>query len=85
MKVIFRSRDFAHVEGAGLGFVNRRPGSQPWHYQGRPAADGPTTRQPWAAYVREAVTRHASPTANGPTTRSGAGSDRRTHGPAAAL
>lgn len=35
MRVIFRSRDFAHVEGAGLGFVNRRPGSQPWHYQGR--------------------------------------------------
>lgn len=35
MKVIFRSRDFAHIEGAGLGFVNRRPGSQSWQYQGR--------------------------------------------------
>lgn len=35
MKVIFRSRDFASVEGAGLGFNNRRPMPQPWQYQGR--------------------------------------------------
>jgi hypothetical protein len=35
MKVIFQSRDFASVEGAGLGFNNRRPMGEPWHYQGR--------------------------------------------------
>jgi hypothetical protein len=35
MKVIFRSRDFASITGAGLGFNNRRPMASPWHYQGR--------------------------------------------------
>jgi len=35
MKVIFRSRDFASITGAGLGFTNRRPMASPWHYQGR--------------------------------------------------
>ncbi len=35
MKVIFRSKDFASIDGAGLGFNNRRPGAKPWHYQGR--------------------------------------------------
>lgn len=35
MKVIFRSKDFASIEGAGFGFNNRRPMSAPWHYQGR--------------------------------------------------
>ncbi len=35
MKVVFRSKDFASVEGAGFGFNNRRPMSAPWHYQGR--------------------------------------------------
>lgn len=35
MKVIFSSKDFASVEGAGLGFNNRRPMTQPWQYQGR--------------------------------------------------
>lgn len=35
MKVTFRSRDFVSVEGAGLGFNNRRPLAQSWHYQGR--------------------------------------------------
>jgi hypothetical protein len=35
MNVIFRSKDFASVEGAGLGFNNRRPMNATWHYQGR--------------------------------------------------
>jgi hypothetical protein len=35
MKVVFHSKDFASVEGAGLGFNNRRPMAQPWQYQGR--------------------------------------------------
>lgn len=35
MKVIFRSKDFASITSAGLGFNNRRPMSSPWHYQGR--------------------------------------------------
>jgi hypothetical protein len=35
MKVVFRSKDFASVEGAGFGFNNRRPMSAPWRYQGR--------------------------------------------------
>ena len=35
MKVIFRSRDFASVEGVGFGFNNRRPMPQAWQYQGR--------------------------------------------------
>ncbi len=35
MKVIFRSKDFSSVIGAGLGFNNRRPMASSWHYQGR--------------------------------------------------
>lgn len=35
MKVAFRSKDFASVDGAGLGFTNRRPMAAAWHYQGR--------------------------------------------------
>lgn len=35
MKVIFRSKDFASIHGAGLGFNNRRPAAAAWHYQGR--------------------------------------------------
>ncbi|MBE3561396.1 MAG: hypothetical protein IMW89_19570 [Ktedonobacteraceae bacterium] len=35
MKVIFRSKDFASVEGAGLGFNNRRLLPTQWAYQGR--------------------------------------------------
>lgn len=35
MKVIFRSKDFASIEGAGLGFNNRRPMANAWQYQGR--------------------------------------------------
>ncbi len=35
MKVLFRSRDFASVDGSGFGFNNRRPMAEPWHYQGR--------------------------------------------------
>ena len=35
MKVLFRSKDFASIDGAGLGFNNRRPGAAAWHYQGR--------------------------------------------------
>ena len=35
MKVIFRSKDFASIDGAGWGFNNRRPGAAAWHYQGR--------------------------------------------------
>lgn len=35
MKVIFRSKDFASVNGSGLGFTNRRPMGTSWHYQGR--------------------------------------------------
>ena len=35
MTVIFRSKDFASVEGSGYGFNNRRPAVQAWHYLGR--------------------------------------------------
>jgi len=35
MKVIFRSKDFASIEGLGFGFNNRRPAVQAWHYLGR--------------------------------------------------
>ncbi len=35
MKVIFRSKDFASVTGAGLGFANRRPMASSLHYQGK--------------------------------------------------
>ena len=35
MRVIFWSRDFASVEGAGFGFNNRRPMANAWQYQGR--------------------------------------------------
>ena len=35
MKVIFRSKDFASIEGTGYGFNSRRPAVQAWHYLGR--------------------------------------------------
>lgn len=35
MKVIFKSKDFASVEGSGFGFNNRRPMANAWQYQGR--------------------------------------------------
>ncbi len=35
MKVLFQSRDFMSIDGAGLGFNNRRPASSPWHFQGK--------------------------------------------------
>src|SRR5258707_4873394 len=35
MKVIFRSRDFASINGGGLGFNHMRPMASVWHYQGR--------------------------------------------------
>lgn len=35
MKISFRSKDFTSIDGAGLGFNNRRPAATPWHYQGR--------------------------------------------------
>jgi len=35
VKLIFRSKDFASVEGSGFGFNNRRPMANPWQYQGR--------------------------------------------------
>lgn len=35
MKLIFRTKDFASIDGAGLGFNNRRPTATAWHYQGR--------------------------------------------------
>lgn len=35
MKVFFRSKDFASITGAGLGFNNMRPMAASWHYQGR--------------------------------------------------
>ncbi len=35
MKVVFRSKDFASITAAGLGFNNRRPMADSWHYQGR--------------------------------------------------
>ncbi len=35
MKVNFRSRDFASINGGGLGFNNMRPMSASWHFQGR--------------------------------------------------
>jgi hypothetical protein len=35
MKIIFRSKDFASVEGSGFGFNNRRPMANSWQYQGR--------------------------------------------------
>jgi len=35
MKISFRSKDFASIDGAGLGFNNRRPAATPWHYHGR--------------------------------------------------
>ncbi|GAC1456861.1 MAG: hypothetical protein NVS4B1_15970 [Ktedonobacteraceae bacterium] len=35
MKVVFRSKDFVSVTAVGLGFNNRRPMADAWHYQGR--------------------------------------------------
>jgi hypothetical protein len=35
MKVIFRSKDFASINGGGLGFNHMRPMAESWHYQGR--------------------------------------------------
>lgn len=35
MKVIFRSRDFASINGGGLGFNHMRPMASSWHFQGR--------------------------------------------------
>src|SRR5258707_626697 len=35
MKVVFRSRDFASINGAGLGFNHMRPQATSWHFQGR--------------------------------------------------
>jgi hypothetical protein len=35
IKLIFRSKDFASVEGSGFGFNNRRPMANAWQYQGR--------------------------------------------------
>ncbi len=35
MKVVFHSKDFVSVMAAGLGFNNRRPMADAWHYQGR--------------------------------------------------
>jgi hypothetical protein len=34
MRVLFRSPDFASIDGAGLGFYNRRPVGSPWQFQG---------------------------------------------------
>ena len=33
--MVFRSKDFASVDGAGFGFNHRRPMADAWHYQGR--------------------------------------------------
>ncbi len=35
MKVVFQSKDFASIDGSGLGFNHRRPQAASWHYQGR--------------------------------------------------
>ena len=35
MKVIFRSRDFASINGGGLGFNHMSPLASAWHYRGR--------------------------------------------------
>ncbi len=35
MKVVFRSKDFVSIEGAGFGFNNRRPLPDSWQYHGR--------------------------------------------------
>ena len=35
MKVLFRSKDFASINGGGFGFQNMRPLASSWHYQGR--------------------------------------------------
>ncbi|HET9920913.1 MAG TPA: hypothetical protein VFQ30_13775 [Ktedonobacteraceae bacterium] len=35
MRVLFRSKDFASVETAGLGFGHRHPDSRAWHYRGK--------------------------------------------------
>lgn len=35
MKVTFRSRDFASINGGGLGFNHMRPMASSWHFQGR--------------------------------------------------
>lgn len=35
MKVMFRSRDFASINGGGLGFNHMRPMASSWHFQGR--------------------------------------------------
>lgn len=35
MKVIFRSKDFASIDGVGFGFNHRRPMANSWQYQGR--------------------------------------------------
>ena len=35
MKVLFRSKDFASVEGTGFGFNHRNPTGERWQYRGR--------------------------------------------------
>src|SRR5207245_4560867 len=35
MKIVFRSRDFASINGSGLGFNHMRPMASSWHFQGR--------------------------------------------------
>lgn len=35
MRVLFRSRDFASINGGGFGFNHMRPMASSWHYQGR--------------------------------------------------
>ncbi len=35
MKILFRSRDFASINGGGLGFNHMRPMASSWHFQGR--------------------------------------------------
>lgn len=35
MKVLFRSRDFASINGGGFGFNHMRPQASSWHFQGR--------------------------------------------------
>ncbi len=35
MKILFQSRDFVSIDGAGLGFNSRRPAGSPWHFQGK--------------------------------------------------
>lgn len=79
MKLIFRSKDFASVEGSGFGFNNRRPMTNAWQYQGR------VQHRHWQGTYQCSWEREGNTTGHAPELIWVVGGDARLFGLAAAL